>query len=784
MAEESEVDRLRAVIERLEIDKAKLETEKTESRRLVQATTLDELLEACHEDLFSKLTVQQNPKMRTHGTITSPRGKHCPLLLQRWKTFPSLQHEVYLKILAALQPPDAVIRRFTCLNTIRELAEMVDGLLSSEEDLKGFQHEAIERFVQLIIVHLADVESFKSYVDLGQGIAFRNQSHALSDGADEVEQRRRAQGNGPQRTDAAGNDDASMEAGASKTKAPPKKVPPPANADQLCITRKGDNTTLLFILEYKAAHKLTLQFLQKGLEKSLDVAQVRNRNSISNDPEERFIENAEELVAAAATQTYSYMLEVGLEYSCIVTGEAMVFLRIPKEEPETLYYYLAIPSQQVKKDDPPQPDYSLTAVAQLVSFAVLAYQSKERSQHWRNWAMEKCDTWAVNYDSIEEHLETPRNQRSKFSAYKGRKGTHPGRTYRTRSKRGDPDLDDDDSSQEGDESPPNPGDNHTAYNSNDDSSHNSNNNGSRTSSSDESTDVDTPNKSKSTRKNEVKSQKGGQGCSKGRAPQKREYCTQACLLGLVQKSAVDEGCPNAASHPRHKTNHGLHRLGLRKFRSLIRQQLASTLDKDCIDLKVNGARGMLFQLTLGSHGYTFVSKGTIDVFVSHLMHEGEMYRRLRSLQGIEVPVYLGNISLKRKWYAYGIRILHMLLLSYGGETVRTLDASMCTQVHDFKAKLDRFGIKHGDLRPENMLWNKELQRLVFIDFERSTMQPRPKPPLARVLGEISANKQSPSNMFRTKDWPPKKIPNMYPVPREDETSPCNNVKKAPTASYI
>jgi len=44
------------------------------------------------------------------------------------------------------------------------------------------------------------------------------------------------------------------------------------------------------------------------------------------------------------TQTYNYMLENGLEYSYLITGEAIIFLRIPKDNLSTLYYHLAEPN--------------------------------------------------------------------------------------------------------------------------------------------------------------------------------------------------------------------------------------------------------------------------------------------------------------------------------------------------------------------------------------------------------------------------------------------------------
>lgn len=53
---------------------------------------------------------------------------------------------------------------------------------------------------------------------------------------------------------------------------------------------------------------------------------------------------------------------------------------------------------------------------------------------------------------------------------------------------------------------------------------------------------------------------------------------------------------------------------------------------------------MLFKVILLFHGYMFVAKGTRDVFVLDLQHEGKVYQRLRPLQGKMIPVHILAIS--------------------------------------------------------------------------------------------------------------------------------------------
>ncbi|KAL8898908.1 MAG: hypothetical protein Q9207_006468 [Kuettlingeria erythrocarpa] len=63
----------------------------------------------------------------------------------------------------------------------------------------------------------------------------------------------------------------------------------------------------------------------------------------------------------------------------------------------------------------------------------------------------------------------------------------------------------------------------------------------------------------------------------------------------------------------------------------------------------------------------------------------------------------------------------MLLLSYGGEEPMGSSKVQRQQTEYFESTIAVFGILHGDVGCTNMLWNKELGRFMFIDFERSTL---------------------------------------------------------------
>jgi hypothetical protein len=151
----------------------------------------------------------------------------------------------------------------------------------------------------------------------------------------------------------------------------------------------------------------------------------------------------------------------------------------------------------------------------------------------------------------------------------------------------------------------------------------------------------------------------------------------------------------------------------------------------------------LFKLTLDSHGYTFVAKGTVEAFVRCLKHEGRVYQHLDEVQGELVPVYLGNISLAKPYFLdLGVRIVHMLLMSWAGEEAEKdvmlgMPQDISAETKRAVARLRDCGVEHGDVRSANVLWNAEIGSVMLIDFERSEILKQEVP----VLQETSPNRK-------------------------------------------
>ena len=109
-----------------------------------------------------------------------------------------------------------------------------------------------------------------------------------------------------------------------------------------------------------------------------------------------------------------------------------------------------------------------------------------------------------------------------------------------------------------------------------------------------------------------------------------------------------------------------------------------------------------------------------------------------------MPVHLGNINLVRKYdLDLGVRIVHMLLMSWGGETVDEADMpKLKEEVMQLVGALRVQGVIYKDVRAPNILWNAERRRPMLIDFERSTTtSPGPDFVGVKPLQEISPNRK-------------------------------------------
>ncbi|KAL7938208.1 hypothetical protein V8C35DRAFT_291220 [Trichoderma chlorosporum] len=679
--------------------------ERRRAEEQIRPTTLNEYLAACHTSVFSKFTIETNPKL-SRGPITNPRAKWCPKNLQPWNGFIEEQRLIFGLLNETFPIESRVFENQAFLTVLGD--RISQRRIAHEKTLEYILQNSVEEPVRIIIQKIKEVEA--AAFEIGDGIVFKNHPHALSDIAEEVIEREAL--------------------GTPRTPDHRRDLNQP-RPNEICIIRSQNGpfaqSAMVYISEYKSPCKLTAQHLRVGL-RPMDIhEEVVNRNTIptSVDQDVKFRYHAERLTASAITQIYHYMIESGLEFGNLTNGEATVFLKIDWNKPETLYYHLAEPKYEVPAH--PNSVHVCTAVGQHLAFTLMALGSPgEQHQHGqeeRQRAMDSLGTWAEDFETILRSI--PENERSVLS---DDSPSYQPTTYH-----------------DVDRSPYSlSGKRRRAAEHQTDATLLRRDDG-RELYEDESTrppEFPAPS-GRSTGQARRRSQQLGREARGTNHEQKRQYCTQRCLLGLVQGEFLDAKCPNVALHRGGPSTHARHPVSHEKWLDLLQKQLQHSLDDGITPLKQGGARGVLFKVTLLAYGYTFLAKGTVQAFISDLSHEAAVYDRLKSMQGRDVPVFLGTIDLRSMdriyYYFHRVYVVHLTLLSWGGEYLDVIP-----KASDMGKKLEGMaitalramhqeGVIHRDVRFANMLFNQEDKRVVLIDFERASLIKPPRPPLSQVV---------------------------------------------------
>ena len=397
----------------------------------------------------------------------------------------------------------------------------------------------------------------------------------------------------------------------------------------------------------------------------------------------------------------------GVQYGYVCTGQVFVFLHI-SDDPSVVYYSVCIPKIDVMDDD--ETRLHRTAVARVFAFILQALRSRPPPESWHDKA-DRLGTWAVEYEQILQSSpeEERKDKKPRVSLYKPRRWKGFERSpIRTRSKSTCQRPDDGDNHTD-DEDPPSP------------SPH--------------------PRSGKSAADPVVNMNRGDRGGKRQEQSsttkqniQTRPFCTQSCLKGLAYGGPMDDSCPN-------REHHGQEHIERRTFLRLVRDQLARDRgrDADCMSMNLAGARGALFKVRLSSHGYTLVAKGMESVDLRLLQHENAMYDRLVDIQGIHIPVCLGNIELVRPCHYDGGVNIHFMFLGWAGrplfECINRLDEVTVIDgvTRIFKA-LHNLGALHRDAELRNILCD-ENGKLMAVDLERAEYRGR------QPLGQVSPNRK-------------------------------------------
>ncbi|KAK2794471.1 hypothetical protein FQN50_009903 [Emmonsiellopsis sp. PD_5] len=673
-------------------ERRRAEEERDQGRERTRPTTFLELLRLCHT-FFSLQLRAETPSRSTTGKIPPPTGKNCPLRLQHWEDCAARQQEIYRSVCAYLAPPDETAAQlFSSLLMLEGLGQRFgERAISSEQDLESYERFGVENYVHDIIAELCKNPAARDWFSLGDGVKFDNHANALD-----------------------------------QTETDPSLLPEPSTyrrsrPDQFCVRRvDGDRNTLLTTVEYKPPHKLSVENLRAGLREMNFWEEVVRPNSIPTEESAKLAYNAAWLTGSAITQEYHVMIQEGLEYSYLTNGLALVLLRVPYDEPSTLYYHLCEPNMEIDLNDDQSFEQPLTAIARVLCLCLMSFGAPVRNQAWRNEAQKQLPVWKTSFNHTRSQIpERELRQNPPSSEYSP--SVSSGRTVSEYLPSSSPVESPTQQRRIPTRSRAQCAPNTVVHEDSPDSDMDSAPSGRKRGFSQVTLSPSSPSVQRSAR------QTGGQQDGRGRYQHNAQFCTQRCLLGLQRGGTLDDRCPNVELHRQCGTSNQ-HLIDASGLVRQIKQQLDQNLDRDCTPMGGCGASGAPFKITCTAYGYTVVGKGTTSYLWNEVKREADIYRILWRAQGRAVPVLLGTIDLAMIYFLHGAgQIRHMLLMGWGGEPIHKLEdiEAIRYEISRSQKKIRSLGVLHQDLRSDNMLWNAELGRVLIIDFHRSQLDSRP-----------------------------------------------------------
>ncbi|KAJ5041339.1 hypothetical protein NUH16_011175 [Penicillium rubens] len=685
-----------------------------EAERRLQPNTLFRLLDRCHDSLSQAIRVEKDATLTTQGDATDPVNRLYPKRIVPWPDFPQLQRQVWRKFdhTAAftsrpLFPSDTQIDYV--------VTNIQNRPIYSESSLRNFERDTVDNFVEMVIKALRDDEVFRREFGIQGQVTFYDRANPSETSLkNSLEQMNLQDVRTPQRL-------ANTRPGRGRGRgaAQGKKRDGTARrrnrrADQFCVHLVADERQIpVYAVEFKAPHKVTIPELVAGLHQ-IDLAR-----DVIDQEGDTFEFYATCLVAAVVTQIFSYMIDSGVQYGYICTGEAFVFLHIPKDDPTVIQYFLCIPNQDVRADD----EWRLhrTAIGQVLAFTLQALAAEAPSQEWHDMAHDKLKTWEVEYLDVLRKIPETLRKDPPASNYRPSHWKLEPKRHNTRSRaRCQPNMSTPKhSSTEGSGSDEESYSPSIAAATRSRSSRGQGNNRQSTKES-ESARVG--------RDNKQTSRKDGQST--------RPYCTIACIRGMVNRDPLDKECPNWKLHGDQR-----HSIGLQEFIRRLHRQLARNRNHGFEQLHVCGRTGYLIKATLLLHGYTVIIKATTAEKQHLLQAEVDNYRNLRSLQGQQIPVCLGTFTPRVAYWYHGKLMAQMMILSWSGtrlqHVINDKNSSFFHRERDKAlAVLRSHGVVHGDSEWRNMLWDDLDGRLFVIDLEDVKWLKRP-----RTLEPTSGNTQ-------------------------------------------
>ncbi|KAL2884915.1 hypothetical protein HOO65_090210 [Ceratocystis lukuohia] len=723
-AQSAEKDKLIAEKDELiAAEKARADAEKA----LNVSTSLHAYLYNLYAHCFQTITVlPPKDENATVPSTTSVSRRNCPRKLLHWRDFPVLHEQKFanltnafgnnllLPCISALREDQKIVAEWThgsegdsskfCSAVIEQpTANIAKNWLKIEpKGIEKIEFRTNMRHIKRLIDQIEechrqeatvevsrdddDYNSSSDVVDIPEPVTIISASASRGRGAPNATVSLRPNLKRP----AILPPDAS-EPRPSKAQSPNRSIKPDGTC--VAIMEKTLKDRCLLVIEHKPAHIHTPTLLENALEQiaksdgSIFLGSM-GPESVSGTKKMPKSQKGLAIVAKALVQTYNYMVALGLSYGYISTGECTVLLHIDYEEPSELYFHLCVHQKDVK-GIPLRP-----VTAPLAQDDDIAAALEDGI---------KNTPCAIIMTMIQLALNQPNLSAQEIASVQKDLPRYPD----TKNPPSDPS--------------PGPG--------------KGDGNGGGKGGGNPSLRNKYPllpppsgGSSSQSRQDPSKRQMANKHTYMNPGPHRPpqpEYCSQKCLLGVVNGSFLDASCPNSHLHRQYSaSSDGKHPLTLAQLVDVIQTQLDTNLDSDCeVQRHKSGLFGTLVKLTAHPYGYTFVGKGMMDLGLPFIHHELQVYSRLRPIQGVFVPVCLGHVSMQQTLNVEFLPIRQMLLMSYAGESVR----EMGDVVDNIEAQLLALGVVHGDIREENVTYDAMSRQTMLIDFHRSQIfDPAPK----------------------------------------------------------
>ncbi|GKZ98622.1 hypothetical protein AnigIFM59636_004604 [Aspergillus niger] len=264
----------------------------------------------------------------------------------------------------------------------------------SEASLRDFERDTVDNFVEKVIEVLRDDEPLRDEFGIQGRVSFYDRANPLETSLENsLDQMNLEDVQTPQRP---ANTRRGRGAARRQTRDGTARRRN-RRTDQFCVHLVADERKMpVYAVEFKAPHKVTIPELVAGLH-PIDL----DRDVIDQEGD-TFGFYATRLVAAVVTQIFSYMIDSGVRYGYICTGEAFVFLHIPKDDPTIIQYFLCIPNQDAQADVQADDEVRLhrTAIGQVLAFTLQALAVEPPTQQWHDVAHDQLTTWKVEYLDI------------------------------------------------------------------------------------------------------------------------------------------------------------------------------------------------------------------------------------------------------------------------------------------------------------------------------------------------------------------------------------------------